>query len=590
MKKKSRPGHHQPVGRLRQASTAGHQPWSGLNRFAERFWFVILLGISLVAFGLRAFDLRADPPPDLSWSSAIYSDEAHNAYSARNWALYGRWQIDDYIPYVVYPWLNIVTGIIFKLFGIGFVQLKVVSLLAGLLLVFIIFFFVRAAGSALSGLVAALLTACCFPLVMYSRLGLAELSQVMFLAAAGLFLVHAERNRLAAFLSGVIALGAVLFVKVSSIFCPAAIGTLYLVELIRHRRDKGRFRPILSSGLFWLLGALLPLTIWLLLIFLPHRADYLSYVLRHSLGAKAGHPSGLFAYLLNAFSVGAGSRLLSRIPIMASLGFAALPALWRTGQRRALAYLSYLLLFGVAMLGYQLYHPDRYELFTILPLLVAFALVISRLVNGQARICHPWPGPWGIAAYSLWLWPLMTHIALHSRGFWGLVQARTESALLLSALFAAAAASTLLYGLHSLTHGGIRLSQPGLRGALALLLLALTLGNDLSRYNNWLQSRTNNMFNYSRELDTLLPQNSVAAGFWAPAMLATSHKRALFISEGWHVNLDNPVGRFGVTHLVVSDEAEFRLLDSITSGRAAQARIVRRFPVRDRQIVILELP
>jgi hypothetical protein len=72
-------------------------------------------------------------------------------------------------------------------------------------------------------------------------------------------------------------------------------------------------------------------------------------------------------------------------------------------------------------------------------------------------------------------------------------------------------------------------------------------------------------------------------------MLAASHKRALFISDQWGVNLTDPIGRFGLTHLVVTDENEFRLLDSITGGRASKANILRRYQVRDRSVVVLEL-
>jgi len=579
MKKQSRPGSRQP---------APPKTWDRLDRFANRFGLVLVLFLMLVALGLRLFDLRADPPPDLSWSSAIYSDEAHNAYSARNWALYGRWQLDDYIPYVVYPWLNIVTGLVFKLFGIGFVQLKVVSVLAGTLLVLVVYLLARAAGNTVSGLIAALLTACCFPLVMYSRLGLAEISQVLFLAAAGLFLTYGARHRLAALLSGVMAWAAVLFVKVSSIFCPVAIVALLVVETIQHRRDRARLRSTLSQLLFWAIGALLPVALWLGLIFLPHRADYLGYVFRHSLGAKAGHPAGIGAYLLNAFSVGAGSKLLSRMPLTALLGFLALPALSRS-RGRPVSYLRYLLIAGVAMLGYQYYHPDRYELFTILPLIIAFALVISQLSAGRARIAHPWPNFWGALGYGLWLWPMMGHIGIATRGFWGILTDRTGTSLLVLALLAGLGASFLLYGLHRATRGGSRLTRPGLRSAAAVLLV-LALGNELARYNTWVQSRTHNMFRYSQDLAAALPPGSVTAGFWAPALLALSTQRALFVSDGWHVNLTDPVARFGVTHLVAADQDELRLLDSITGHRAAHGRVLRRYPVRDRELIVLELP
>ncbi len=558
-----------------------------LQKFIERWWWLFLVLIALIAIGLRTIDLRADPPPDLSWSSAIYSDEAHNTYSARNWALYGKWQVDDYIPYVVYPWLNIITGIIFKLFGIGFVQLKIVSLIAGILIVLVVYFFTREIGNAISGLVAALLSAFCFPLVMYSRLGLAEISQVLFIGAAGLFLLYAEPNHLAAIFSGITAIASVLFVKVSSIFCPVAILSVFLIELIQYRHKPDRMRILLRQLSFWTIGALICLILWSWFIFLPHRTAYLSYVFHHSLGAKAGHPDNIIAYIFNAFSVGAHSKLLSRLPLVAVIGFAALPLL-NLSQTRPIRYLLFLLIAGVAMLGYQYYHPPRYELFTIFPLIVAFALIIHQIIKGELRIAHPSATFKGVLAYTLWLWPLFTHIGIHSNGFWGIFKTSTVTGILFSALVVAFLINLLLL-LNKITGTTVKLTNPTISITTAIILLLLVIGNDLNQYKNWFLTRTHNMFTYSRDLDSILPGNSVLAGFWAPALLATSHKRALFVSETWQVNLKNPISRYGVTHLIAADPAELQLLDIITEKRSSQSRILRCYHIRDRELIVLEL-
>jgi predicted membrane-bound mannosyltransferase len=228
--------------------------------------FPLRVALAIVAlalasgFVLRTLDLKADPPPDLSWSSAIYSDEAHNAYSARNWALYGQWQVDDYAPYLVYPWLNLFTGLVFRIAGIGFEQLKFVSLLAGLLLV-VAMYFVGRSVSRRAGAIAAAVTAASFQLVMYSRLGLAEMTQALFVAATVAFLVRANTSRAAAVLSGACALFAILFVKVSAAFLLPAVLLLVIYEMIRARLEHVRLSTISSQALLWLLGASVPLVV-----------------------------------------------------------------------------------------------------------------------------------------------------------------------------------------------------------------------------------------------------------------------------------------------------------------------------------------
>ncbi len=530
----------------------------------------------MAGFALRAIDLKADPPPDLSWSSAIYSDEAHNAYSARNWALYGRWQVDDYAPYVVYPWLNLFTGLVFRIAGIGFVQLKLASVLAGLLLIPAMYFLGRSV-TRRAGAIAAATAALSFPLVMYSRLGLAEVTQVLLVAATIAFLARADSSRVAAVLSGACALFAVLFVKVSALFIPFAALLVLIYELVR-ARSPGQRKALAGQALFWLLGAAVPLAIWLAVIFIPHHETYLAYVVHHSFGAKAGHPAGIAAYLLNGFSVGSNSRLFARLPLVAALGFAVLPAF--VGRaRRAAIFSAFVLVSGVAMLSYGYYHPPRYELFALIPLIAGFAFATDRLLDGEVRIGHPWPRLPGVLLYGFWLWPLAVQVAFQRPG----------PGALIAALLVGQAASLGLWALHRTTGGGVRLRGKALRFGLAAVLVVLAFGHDLTQYAGWFGTRTSMMSDYSRDLDSALPDSAVTGGFWAPAMLASSHKRALFISDQWGVNLTDPIGRFGLTHLVVTDQNEFRLLDSITGGRASKANILRRYQVRDRSVVVLEL-
>lgn len=562
--------------RQQQPSTAG--PTGSSPDFPLRI-AVAVVALALVSgFVLRTIDLKADPPYNLSWSSAVYSDEAHDAYSARNWALYGRRQVDDYAPYVVYPWLNLFTGLVFRIAGIGFVQLKIVSLLAGLLLIVTMYFLGRSV-SRRAGAIAAAVTACSFYLVMYSRLGLAEMTQVLLVAATIAFLARADKSRAAAVLSGTCALFAVLFVKVSAGFLLVAVLLTLVYELVRAGLEHARPRTIVSQALLWLLGASIPFAVWLAVIFLPHRQTYFAYVFEHSVGLQSGHPADISRYLLNAFSVGSWSGLFDRLPVVATLGFAALPGL--AGRAGRTAVLSALILVaGVGMLGYVYYHPDRYELFTLIPMIAGFAFVVDRLIEKEVRVGHPWPHLPGALLYGLWLWPLAAQVtfrlAHHRDGTNGAVVA---------ALVAGLVASFGLLGLHRITHGGVPLRGRMLRFGLAAALVLLVLGRDIRLYASWYGTRTHVMYVCSRDLDRTLPDSSVTGGFWAPALLSTSHKRALFISDQWGANLTDPIARFGLTHIVVNGDEELRLLDSVTGGRALIAPVIRLYEINNLTLV-----
>jgi hypothetical protein len=233
------------------------------------------------------------------------------------------------------------------------------------------------------------------------------------------------------------------------------------------------------------------------------------------------------------------------------------------------------------MLGYGWYHPDRYELFSLVPMIAGFAFAVDRLLGKEVRIGHPWPRLTGALFYGLWLWPLAAQVTFR------LAHRRegTNGAVIV-ALGVGLIASFGLWGLHRITRGGIPLRGRLLRFGLAAALVLLVLGRDVKLYADWYGARTHLMYDCSRDLDRVLPDSAVVGGFWAPALLATSHKRALFMTDLWGpVNLSDPIGRFGLTHLVVTGDREYALLDSVTNGRLSTAKVIRLYRINN--IVLL---
>jgi len=215
-------------------------------------------------------------------------------------------------------------------------------------------------------------------------------------------------------------------------------------------------------------------------------------------------------------------------------------------------------------------------LFSIVPLVAGFAFAIDRLLEDEIRIGHPWPHLTGALFYGLWLWPLAAQLTFR-------LAARRDGTNggLVAALVAALIASFGLWGLHRITHGGVRLRGRLLRFSIAAALILLVLGRDVMLYSDWHRTRTHVMHDCSRDLDRALPDSSATGGFWAPALLSTSHKRARFISNQWGANLADPIERFGLTHLVVTGFEELHLLDSVTCGRTSKAKVIRLYDITD---------
>ncbi len=571
----------------RQKQHSAGEP-SALVRFAVRWQWPVLLLLVLLALALRASDLRADPPPDLSWSFGPFTDETYNTYSARNMLLYGTWKVDDFFPFVVYPLVNLQVFVVFKLFGMGFVQVKLVSLLAGVAAVPVMFLLVRRDFEPLAGLLAALGMAVSFPLVMYGRLGLVESVQILFLLLAGLLYVRGLERPWQMVWCGLAAVSCVLLVKISAGFVLPALLLAFLWEFVSSRSDASRRRTLLKGILPWFIGTVAASTVWLVLVFLPHRGEYLQYVLRHSLESPAGHPQGLVAYIYNALTIGAKSRLVPRIAWVGLVGVLVMPGL-ALSRRPSMRFLWCSFVLSFLMLGYMNYRPDRYELVLIPALVAGFAAAVSRLLEKGTLLPPSRPGVTKAVLYSLWLLIPAGQLVIHLGGLENTLRNTTPGGLVTRTLLLAVVAGLACFGLTRLLRRGITLSSPALRAVLALVLLALSLRLDLSQYFAWFGDRTHEMVAYSADLDRALPEDAVLAGSWAPALLVNSRKRAVCVTD-W-ANADDPVGRFGVTHMVSPiNGLDISLFGRLYPGLMQRALVFRQYHPRGLLLTVYELP
>jgi 4-amino-4-deoxy-L-arabinose transferase-like glycosyltransferase len=544
------------------------------------------------AFALRASDLKADPHLDkregLAWSYGPYTDEGLDSYSARNMVLYGRWRVDDLFPLVVYPLVNYLMVLVFKLFGMGFVQVKLLSLFASVASVFVIYMLVKEDAGPLAGLLAGLAFATCFPLTMYGRLGLVEPVQILFLLLTGLYYVRGLRRPPLMGLAGLLGASTILLVKVSAAFIAPALVAALLWELFSARRDRAAVQVILHGGGWGLAGIAAALGIWLAIVFLPHRADYFQYVLRHSLESPAGHPHGIVEYLLNTFTVGYWTGLMPRLSWVAFIGFLTLPVL-AVGRRPALRCLGLWLTLALLMLGYMNYRPDRYELVVLPTLIASFAVALAQVIETGALLPRPRPTLIKTGLYVLWLWILVTQLAFYTHGFWGKLQPRTESGLLVLTFIVAAAAGVLSYLVTRVTRSGVTIRPLAVRAAIAIALLLLAMRLDLAQYFRWFGTRTHVMVESGADLDRALPADAVLAGNWAPALLVGSRRRAVPITD-W-ANADDPVRRFGATHLVsVENGSDIKLFSHLYPDMMQKAVVFRRYEVRGTPLLVYELP
>lgn len=558
-----------------------------VDQFAHRHFWPLLGTVLLLALLLRIADLPADPPPDLSWSFAPYTDESLNTYSARNFILYGNWQKDDFLPFCIYPLVNILVALVFKFLGIGFVQVKLISVLSGVLGVLTMALLIRHAAQETTALLTSLLLALSYPLVMYSRLGLVETVQILFLLLTGLFWVKSFKKPVLMLPAGFFAFATFLLVKISAVFLLPVLFILFIDRWLLVRANEQERRRLFLTLSWFLAGAGSAILIWFGVVFLPYRAQYLQYVLRHSSESPAGHPTTLIGYLFNTFTVGLASKLFSRLVWLALVGFLTLPLLAKR-ENPSFRYLLLWFVFGVLMLGYMNYRPPRYEIILLPPLIGAAGVTVREWLHRSKRASpfpHARPRSLNILIYAFYCWPLALQLLLYLSSFRLYPQPGNEFNITLIAFIA----SSIVIGTGSWLYRFLsRKRTPMLGTIIALLILLFSLRLDLGQFFHWFSNRTYTLITATRDLDQILPENAVVAGSWAPPLMIESRKRAIAVTD-W-ANIDDPINRFGVTHIVLGEnEADHLLQERIPEEIREKMKPIRQYRIRGQLLTVYSL-
>ena len=300
--------------------------------------FLLLLACLLV----RLAWLDADPPPWLSWSTGIYTDEGFYTLDARHLALFGTLAPGDFHDRLLSPLLSVSQQGVFALFGAGLMQARLLSVLFGLLTVGVFWLGLCCVWGARAADFGVLFLGLAPPFALYNRLALQETPTVFWLVLAfTLWAYGARRPALYAVAGLCIAVG-IVFKGLALLAVPALLtgeptprqvaappetGGGGVLEAGKVGVISGAPVPSASASLSsrfgrtpsvagrWVLsGLLLGLALYAALWYLPHHAElarmasfYRVHQMQpHSLGslglnvrrAFLGGERGVFPYLL----------------------------------------------------------------------------------------------------------------------------------------------------------------------------------------------------------------------------------------------------------------------------------------------------
>lgn len=383
-----------------------------MTRVSKTYGFAIASVLALVA--VRAAALGADPPPWLSWSSGIGTDEGFYTLDARHLVLFGTWARGSFHDRLLSPLLSVMQQAAFGAFGPSLMTARALDVLLGLLTLALMWLGLRAAFDTRAANAGALLLGFAPPFVLYNRLALQETPAAFWLAASfALWAVGTQaRSRRLLMLAGVAAGLAFLCKSLAMVFFPALLWAAW--------RGGRRGRLVMLGLGAVMLG-------WGLLWQAPHHAELArmsAYYRTHQFAPHSAH-----SLWLNMRRAGVGDRagvLRGVLPYL--LLFLPVPCVLALSRARGFAQqtaaeqvLWLWLAGGVLFCALSSYAPDRYYVLFLPPLCALAGLALASLALAPRR---------ALAAAAFFVSAAWLGIAWHGRTWTARANAHTLARLL----------------------------------------------------------------------------------------------------------------------------------------------------------------
>lgn len=517
----------------------------------NRLWLAGLFIAVLAGLVLRTVHLTADPPVDLTWSLAPYTDEGAHLMNAKTKALFNQWSMDEWFFMGLSPLPSTLMFLVFKIFGFGYLPARLTSALAAAGVLILIFFLLRNASTKTAAFFGVLLTATSYLWVMQNRLATEETFLAFFLLLSLWFWVRPVPRSWHFGAAGMAVGTAILGVKMLGLF----LLPVFFLEFMRQRwlvpdspfRELG-WKPLV----FFLGGLLLVALVWVFAILIPFWDRVTTQLSAVTIQSGGGHPDSVSTYLKNLLRLGGADRLMPRSPFLflcVWMGMLAWAFTLKEKLRRSssLEFMSLAwIVGGLFFLASMNYHPLRYQ-----TILLPGAYLFSAFVLGA--LWNPNPGGKPLQPgwkFMFWAGPVLLFFAFNlSYGLDPNVPPRPFEFHLGRAFIMATVLAILLAAWRILdkNHSAVSLIKKIGPAAVVVLLLSSSY-LDLLRFFKWDKNRTYSLVHSARDLRRL-PPGSVVAGPWSGAITMETDLRGIVMQN--FCNVDRVLERFPVTHLAV---------------------------------------
>lgn len=469
--------------------------------------------------------LQADPPADFSWSGGYFADEGFWSHNARNLVLFGNAVQDDWDARTVSPVFAGAQEALFRLFGAGFAQVRLIAIFASLILAGASFVLFRTDHDPQRSFLFATLVSLNYPMMVLGRQAILDpFAAALCLAALALLMRGTAASGL---------LAGVLFVSACAtkyLMVYAFVPCLYVAWT--SKRYVPFFAGILITGLAWLF-----------LNYLPNR-DLLNAYSAYYASQQSWEP----AAILKNISLQPFYLYFVKTPAilcLANLGIWFFIARWiGRAQTEGSAGFSRLekmcwlwLIAGILFFALWRYRPFRYYTSLIPPMVAMAAFVLFRLrdVANTAAATRS-----RMLLFAGALLPLIqiAFLLIDRWAGWRIVPVELGIHSMDAVLFIALTA-VLLW---SVSMGGNKLKYA------AWAFVAVFFLSDFRNYLSWMLKPDYAAREISRDLERRAP-DGIITGQWAPELGLGNRLRVIPVWQGF-VNSEDPFQKYGITHVL----------------------------------------
>ncbi len=367
---------------------------------------ILVVLIICIGLSLRLYNLDADPDIRIDGDTGIFTDEGLYSLSARNLALFGKFnpnhesRVLEAVDSPIYTYTEYLS---FILFGVTIKAMRFPSVIFGMLTVIGSYYLIRKIFGPLEGLLALLFLSINYLFIQFNRLALLETLMIfLYLMSLYFYLVKGE-TRWGLFLSGIFA-GIALITKGTAIFFFGGI----LLTMVFEKTEKRWWRHTAKSYTLYFLGVLTVIIINKVYLYLVLKDLTQINAVTNDL-LQAGKKYFVFNSLgewLKRFTQIIISRFSVSMPEI--FIFVYFYAIWifgnfkrpETRRDKAIILFLFWLTTGIFTFSFFEYQPNRYRIPFILPLSMLAAIGITKIYRTM-RITLMNKGKYYLAAFSV---------------------------------------------------------------------------------------------------------------------------------------------------------------------------------------------